>query len=162
MQYITTRLIAAGLVAGMATPALAERDGRGKAKRLDTDGDGLISESEFRFPGERMLRHADTDGDGTVTSEEMAQAQAEQAERMSEHQAQAQAEANERFAAMDADGDGAVTTEEARAHAFAQVDEDGDGYISREERRAMGHRGNRGRGFGDRDGRREHGRRHDQ
>jgi hypothetical protein len=140
MQYLKMKLIAATLVAGVCLPAIADddRDRRGMPK-LDTDGDGLISQDEFRFPGTRMLENADSDGDGMVTAEEMSQASAERHERMqaemAERLAHMQEESEARFTAMDTDGDGAVTTEEAEAHAFSTIDTDDDGYISRKEMR---------------------------
>ncbi|MDG2070794.1 MAG: hypothetical protein P8J55_03455, partial [Pseudomonadales bacterium] len=63
----------------------------------------------------------------------------------------------ERFTNMDADGNGAVTQEEAENFAFSKLDKDDDGYLSREEMRKQmrKHRGAT-KGKGRRDRRPEH------
>lgn len=83
----------------------------------------------------------DTDDDGFISREEF---------EIPNHRKAQRADA-------DADGDGAVTQEEAENFAFSKVDEDGDGYLSREEMRKQmrKHRGAK-KGKGRRDRRPEH------
>lgn len=76
-------------------------------RRLDTDADGQLSEAEFdgrrmrearsALLRERMFAHLDADGSGALGPEELP-------------------DPSRRLQAMDADGDGTVTREEARAH----------------------------------------------
>lgn len=75
--------------------------------RLDSDGDGRLSEQEFSrehirdakqsMMRERVFERLDEDGNGALSRDEMPDITA-------------------RLEAMDADGDGQVTREEARAH----------------------------------------------
>ncbi len=90
----------------------------------------------------KLFERFDTDRDGTISTAEHEAAIAE----MSEQRRQ-------RFAAMDTNGDGAVSKEEARAMAkerrdkqkmqqkygdvFDRLDSNGDGMLSREEAKAL-------------------------
>ncbi|WP_440997495.1 EF-hand domain-containing protein [Arhodomonas sp. SL1] len=42
-----------------------------RVQRLDSDGDGLVSEQEFVYPMERRLMRMDRDGDGQIGPREM-------------------------------------------------------------------------------------------
>jgi hypothetical protein len=84
--------------------------------RLDEDGDGQLSEAEFSARAVKSARHEmmrerlfdrlDTDGSGTLTRDELPNPV-------------------DRLEAMDADGDGIVTQEEARAFYRARRGSDG-------------------------------------
>ncbi len=113
--------------------------------RMDADGDGSISEAEGKAaedagmrmrknmtgagdPAERwanLLEHADADKDGKISKDEFRGPDAA-------------------FARLDANGDGFITEDEAKAagdrmregrgqQGFARMDEDGDGNVTRDE-----------------------------
>lgn len=118
--------------------AVLARTPGGGFERLDTDGDGLVSQMEFAERetrrGPRIFDHADADGDGAVSLDEM---QAAIDERADERHAMASEHMRTLFEEMDGNEDGFVTREEAEAHAFARADANGDGFISEEEAREM-------------------------
>lgn len=158
------RFMTAAILLALCGPAMADDRGdhRGErfAKRLDKDGDGLISRDEFQLPPNRMMEDADTNGDGAVTLDELKaerdKMQARHAEMMAKRRADGDARMDAMFKAMDTDGNGAVTPEEAKSAMFARMDKNGDGYLSRDEMRAarrhhgMGGPGmHRGKGMGD-------------
>ena len=101
---------------------------------MDTDGDGRIGPGEFEPPrrgrGAELRAEADSDGDGRISRAEHDAMQAERSGRMAER-------ADAMFEAMDADGDGYVTDEEARQQAFERLDADDDGYITEDELATM-------------------------
>lgn len=135
---------------------------------FDADGDGglsvdeltamLLARSEHHAERDeahqarrqaRMERHAAREeGDGEH-AERHAARRAEMQARMAEHQA--------RFAAMDVDGDGALSADEAAAGAaalLAEFDTDGDGVLRRDEMPHPGPHARGRRGGGDEEGRR--------
>ena len=85
-------------------------------ERLDEDGDGLLSKAEFDASKIREARRGsmqewvfarlDRDGSGGISRDELP-------------------DMSRRLEAMDADGDGTVTREEARAHHMSRRDEKG-------------------------------------
>jgi len=85
-------------------------------ERLDEDGDGLLSKAEFDASKIREARREsmqewvfarlDRDGSGGISRDELP-------------------DMSRRLEAMDADGDGTVTREEARAHHMSRRDEKG-------------------------------------
>lgn len=105
----------------------ADRRDEWRAK-VDTDGDGVISEAERQAArAERVAereRQLDADGDGKVSDEERAKARAERASEMR--------------ARIDGDGDGKVSADELAASSFGRfgmtdIDADRNGDISSEE-----------------------------
>jgi Ca2+-binding EF-hand superfamily protein len=107
--------------------------------QMDQDGDGLVSQQEFRTPARAprhdLIGHIDADGDDAVSSDELNQHFAERAGEARRHQEEMQARLQQHFESADSDGDGLLTREEARAATFNRLDDDGDGYLNHEELR---------------------------
>jgi Ca2+-binding EF-hand superfamily protein len=105
--------------------------------KLDSDGDGRVSRDEFRPPeerrGPRLFERADANNDGMVSRDEMQAA----IDAAGDKQQRMQGKALTRFDAMDLDGNGMVSSEEAKSYAFTRADADGDGYITEAEAEAM-------------------------
>lgn len=97
-------------------------DGPEMIDRLDVDGDGFLSPSEFPGP-EEMFEDLDTDGDGLLSEQEVLASRP------------APPEGPGGFENDDADNDGQVTREEFSGpqELFDHLDADGDGIISRAE-----------------------------
>ena len=131
-----TKIIIASSVAALtlSAVALAGHHGGKRFEKLDTDGDGQVSQSEFRSAAAERITAADTDGDGAVTPEELKQ---HTKDKRAEHQAAF-------MARLDANGDGELSREEAsRMHEerFTKLDTDGNGALSEAELAAgrLGH-----------------------
>ena len=152
---VATLLVAPVLLAQPGPPSTDRSPPYSMLERLDQDGDGLISLEEFnaddRVPGMRMLDRADADGDGAVTREELRAsidvATEERRERIGRHMEQ-------RFDAIDEDGDGVIMRTEVLEQAFYRLDANGDGFISEAEAqdardRRRHRRGRRGDGPAD-------------
>ncbi len=148
MQDLTIKLIAMALIASITSPVFAAR-GAKMMEKMDTDGDGLISQEEFQPPSNRagrmFLSDADTNDDGIITLDEARQAKerkmAEHQKKMAERQAKMSGRLEQMFAMMDTDSDGGVTREEMRLFAFGKIDQNQDGYLSMDEfRHARQHR----------------------
>ena len=150
------KFIAASLLLAFTAPAWADqaaqppdnRQGPPSAeqimKRLDTNGDGVIEESEFKSRGARFIQKADLNGDGAVTMEEMhkylEQMMAKRQADMKERQAKMDARVDRMFKSMDTNGDGKVTMEEANAAAFKRMDKNHDGVLEANELTRPQHR----------------------
>jgi Ca2+-binding EF-hand superfamily protein len=145
LLLVTAAALSMTAMAGSVHAAKPEaRDGGGSwmLKRLDTDGDGVISLQEFQAAGERAFDRLDADGDGRISAAEFATGRGwegrghqrgahhghrsgddadQRAERPSESQrAQYRAERQARI-------------EQQRAEWFASMDANNDGYVSRAE-----------------------------
>ncbi|MEM5517865.1 EF-hand domain-containing protein [Henriciella sp. AS95] len=125
-------------------------------ERLDTNGDGAISQAEVdAMKAEREAQkaakfaEADTNGDGALTMAELDAFQTAERERRMEERKQRM------FERADADGSGTISLAEfeTRRHhgrrgdgdMFTRLDTDEDGLITAEELEAMkGHHGKRG------------------
>ena len=119
--------------------AFADNHGHGERaiQHLDDDGDGVISIEEFRTPNGRMLKRADMNCDGMITRDEIEQHHTARSAEMEQEQADRFVRRQERmdahFAEMDSDGDGSITTDEARFAMFSRMDKNNDGYLSADE-----------------------------
>lgn len=90
------------------------------AAEMDYDGDGLISEEEFRNYAAKEAASADVNGNGILDRDEYELSNAE-------------------AAAMDTNKDGAIQAAEFQAsliQAFKRMDKNGDGRLDAGERRA--------------------------
>jgi Ca2+-binding EF-hand superfamily protein len=129
----------------LSTFAAEGRSQQHMLDRMDDNQDGVISMEEFQSPMKGRMSRADADDDGEVTLNEI---ESHRAERMAEHEARRAEHADKmsaRFQAMDTDGSGGVTPEEARIAAFNYMDSNQDGSLSVDElRRPEGHRGMKG------------------
>lgn len=140
--WLTLALLAGNTLAVQAQPGAG-------IMQMDSDGDGMVSREEFQPPeshrGPRMLERSDMDGDGSVTRDEVLAAIDEAAE---ERKARMSGQMLLMFEEADSNGDGVLTPEEARDHAFARADADGDGYVTAAEAQQMRDKrgGRQGRG----------------
>ena len=124
-----------------AKPDGAKRDGDNARQppsieqvfaRLDADASGGISVDEAEGPLEGHFDQIDTDGNGEITGVELKASRAKRFERG--------IEMRERIKAADADGNGAISNNEANEAGldkliehFDKIDSDGDGEITKQE-----------------------------
>jgi EF hand domain-containing protein len=148
----TTSLIAALWLGTAALPAIAQGPGAGGGpggpgggcggrgaqmfQRLDTNGDGKITQDEFRAGRDARFAAMDQNGDGKVTQQEF-----EAAPRPGKQGPRTQ----QMFQRADANGDGVITRDEFDRNAdlqFKRLDANGDGVITRDEvQQARAHKG---------------------
>ena len=135
----TPYFLLTALLSSMAMMTSAQPpDGHGGGiLSLDADGDGMVSRDEFQLPERRRagpFERADADGDGAVSRDELIaeidNSAEEREDRMREH-------VITRFDETDLDGNGVVTQAELRDSAFSRVDANDDGFVTEEEARAM-------------------------
>lgn len=110
-----------------------------KLKKLDADGDGVVTMEEYLKPKEERFAELDTSGNGSLSGEQLVAWQ--------------QAELDYRVQRMlkryDTDGDGKISKEEFQKPArdrFAERDFNGDGKITDDELPPRFGRGDRNRG----------------
>jgi hypothetical protein len=118
--------IVAGSVAAQPGPGGGGKPGQTLFERYDADGDGKVTQDEFRAGHTQRFNAMDTDGDGKITSQEMQARQGQRMQRMMQR--------------SDTDGDGAISREESQTRAntrFQKLDQNGDKVISRNEIQAM-------------------------
>lgn len=161
-----SRIIALS-VFGLSGSVFAAEDNADRERalaNLDTDGDGSVNFEEFQQGGGARLGRLDNDGDSFVTLDEFLsrgpgnanrgprdldraerEPSAEQIARMEQRRAQMLERATAEFAAMDLDGDEAISVEEFSQANFLALDSDNNGLLSAEELRPK-RRGPRGRG----------------
>ena len=122
------------LFALAAVPAAATSPTKPPGQPVDANGDGVVTREEAQSHPRLAAQFdaADTNKDGQLDAAELqAHQQAIRAE--------ARARADARWAAADADGDGAISREEAQksmprmAENFDKLDANGDGKIERSE-----------------------------
>lgn len=152
-NFLWAGLLSGGLLLSGAALALSP-DGQGHADRMaaiDIDGDGNITAEERAAHRATMFDQMDADGDGYLSEQEVeafraakrAEHQQKRAEMMEKRQEHRREMMEQRKAAMDSDGDGAISRDEfvvAESPRLAKIDTNGDGVISAEERAAMAER----------------------
>lgn len=135
---------------GTVTVAEAKAEVSARLRRIDADGNGVLTRAEFRAyreqarNGRRSQRFEaiDADRDGRIT----------QSEWIAHQHAMVDRHGGKRYAALDTDGNGVVSREEfaaaperlqqARKNArLTRADRDGDGAIRPEEAQGMGRGG---------------------
>ena len=81
------------LVAGVAAPSLA-KDGKGGKHfaKMDTDGNGTISQAEFLERAKKRFAKMDADGNGELTKEELKAAHKARKAKRAERKAKKKAE----------------------------------------------------------------------
>ena len=128
-----------------AKPDGAKRDGDNARQppsieqvfaRLDANASGGISVDEAEGPLEGHFDQIDTDGNGEITGVELKASRAKRFERG--------IEMRERIKAADADGNGAISNNEANEAGldkliehFDKIDNDGDGEITKQELKGL-------------------------
>jgi len=100
-------------------------------KKMDANGDGVVSKNEFNEFNARHFKEMDANKDGKVTREEMNASASKVIRNGLTH-------LEERFAAADTDHDGGLDRKEAEAMPvmlayFDEIDTDKNGKITREE-----------------------------
>lgn len=110
----------------------AAAEGKRMFKRIDSNGDGVITIDEFKLPKRRELE-VDLNDDGEITRAEMTEHATARSAEMLEHAA-------ERFDSMDLNGDDVVTAEEAKQAMFTRLDKDQDGVLTPEELKRPRHK----------------------
>src|SRR5688572_1991547 len=110
---------------------------------IDTNGDRALDEQELRAAVAASFKAADADADGYLTADEARAARmAGDVERMTRGlgallgaRGRNAETATERFARLDADGDGRISQKEFvdAPHPLLRFDADGDGRVTREE-----------------------------
>ena len=107
--------------------------------RLDADASGGISVDEAKGPLETHFEQIDSDGSGEITGEELKASRTKRSERG--------IEMRERIKVADADGNGAISNNEANEAGldkiiehFDKIDSDGDGEITKQELKDIGNK----------------------
>lgn len=117
-------------------------------EKVDTNGDGKITQDEMQARAAARFGEADSDGDGAISRDEM----------LSRVSARAEQRVDRMMRRMDADGDGKVSQAEMQqmrdnrmGRMIERMDTDGDGALSKEEfaqGHRKGHHGRMGKGQG--------------
>ena len=99
--------------------------------RLDKDGDGQISQSEFDGPDEHFTQF-DTNNDGNISEDELSSGSSQRQQRGQRGTRSFGTEFVER---LDKNDDGKVSTSEfdGTSQMFSELDKDNDGYVSESE-----------------------------
>lgn len=106
-----------------------------KMAKMDTNGDGKITQAEHSAGAKNMFGKLDTNGDGKVTAAEMDAGH----QAMGKDKAGKGMSSSQKIAKLDTDGDGALTAEEHAAGTkkmFGKMDADGDGTLTAAEWKA--------------------------
>ena len=139
MKYVATLAalgIASAALLAVAAPEGREHRGSGleRIKQADTNGDGMISREEAKAMPRLLERFDEIDAnhDNQLSKDEMRAFHEKRREEMRAAH----------WKKLDANGDGRVSLEEAKANAprlaehFKEIDTNGDGFITPEELQA--------------------------
>lgn len=140
--------LAAVLLALSAGAALAQGAPGG---RMDADGDGKVTLSEFKAARVAMMMRADANKDAKLSEAELEAGRAAMAQRGGQGGAPKGPGAGMMFGMMDANKDGFLTRPEIEKmleRRFGRIDVNGDGSLSAAEMAAMRTVGMGGRGGG--------------
>ncbi|MEM7244377.1 MAG: hypothetical protein AAF533_03485 [Acidobacteriota bacterium] len=98
-------------------------------KKLDLDGNGEISQAELLAHVEQRMKTGDTNGDGVISQDEWRSARGERRDRLAKRGGKG------RLARLDANGDGQVDWDEFKVTAEKpnRADTNGDGIVERSE-----------------------------
>jgi len=146
---IAIGLLVAG---GVLTHAAVAQPGPGRGgftlPGVDADGDGLITRSEANAAIDARFEQFDTNADGAISRDEI---RTGFEARRTERRERMQSRADERFGEVDANGDGALSLAEMQAarpeltqERFALMDRNDDGLITSDELPVRGRPGGPG------------------
>ncbi len=107
-------------------------------KKLDTNGDGVISKAEFNAFNARHFKKLDTNKDGKLTPDELQGGQNQTGQSPEMGHGDGTTHLDQRFNAADANHDGGLDREEAKnmpmlTMYFDEVDANKDGKVTRQE-----------------------------
>ena len=134
-NILLAAILSVSAIGGAAVAADAMAGPKGPMA-ADTNGDGVVSRSEFFAAADARYKARDANRDRKLSGDEMK-------------------DKGGRFARIDTNNDGVLTYEEAAAATsarFTRLDADQDGKLTPEEMRPMGERGHRHGPGGDDDG----------
>ncbi len=123
-------IVAAGVGAAQAHDGKGPHAGAIMLKKLDANGDGVITREEFAAGKGKRFARLDADGNGKVTVAEIDSAVAKKLERKKYRLRYRM------LSRLDADGDGVITADEfrkAQMQRFNRADLDGDGRLDKKE-----------------------------
>lgn len=140
--------LAAALLVLSSGAALAQG---APGQRMDTNGDGKVTLTEFKAARVAMMMRADGDRDGKLTKAELEAGMAAMRQRAGEGAAPKGPGGGMMFGMMDANKDGFLTRPEIEKmveRRFARIDVNGDGSLTMAEMQAMRSGAMGGRGGG--------------